>query len=269
MGLGFYSRVFATASGWIVRIARVEQAAERHERESRILPLVARHVPVAVPAPVRALDPGPSAPFGAFAYCALPGRLMTQQDVQGAGWERLAADLADALAALHRMPVGGARSLGAPGFDFYPFHELREAVTPGLRARLSPHEWARVVHWWKQFVTDASLREWTPAITHGDPWWGNMLVKDGHLSGLIDWEFLAVADPAWDLGSARQMGDSFHERLLAEYRARASLDEGAAQRMDQWWALRAFFGVRFAADRGDEQEWLDSLQKLREGPILG
>lgn len=269
VGFGFNSHVFETASGWIVRIARVEEAFKRHEREAQLLPLVARHLAVAAPAPVRALEPGPAAPFGAFAYRALPGRLMTEEDVKGPGWETLAADLADAFAALHRIPVDEARTLGAPGSDFAAFEELRDAVTPALRARLLPGEWTRVNAWWEQFLGDASLREWAPALTHGDPWWGNMLVKDGRLSGIVDWEFLAIADRAWDLGSARQMGDAFHDRLVHEYTKRAPLDEGAEHRMAQWWALRAFFGVRFAADRGDQDEWIDSLRKLRAGPILG
>lgn len=65
LGYGFYSRVFQTASGWIVRVARVREAAERHAREAALLPQLAPVVPVAVPQPVRVLGPHPSAPFGA------------------------------------------------------------------------------------------------------------------------------------------------------------------------------------------------------------
>lgn len=145
--------------------------------------------------------------------------------------------------------MGAARALDAPGFDFSPFDQLREAVVPGLRARLLPHEWKRVEGWWDAFLCDEALRKWPLAVTHGDVWWGNLLVEHGRLSGIIDWEFLAVGDPAWDLASARQMGDTFHGVLLREYTALAPLDDGAGHRMAQWWALRVFFGVRFAADR--------------------
>ena len=43
---------------------------------------------------------------------------------------------------------------------------------------------------------------------------------------------------------------------------------GRAQNFLQLFAARVFYGVKFAIDRDDETEWLDSLAKLRAGPIL-
>jgi hypothetical protein len=65
------------------------------------------------------------------------------------------------------------------------------------------------------------------------------------------------------------MGDAFAERMWEEYERRVELDSKARHRAEQWWAVRVFFGVRFAVERRDDQEWVDSLLKLREGPVLG
>jgi aminoglycoside phosphotransferase (APT) family kinase protein len=113
------------------------------------------------------------------------------------------------------------------------------------------------------------LLEWQPVLAHGDLWWGNLLVHDGRISAIVDWEFLSVGDAAWDLGTMRQFGGAFHAKIVEEYLRHRPLDASWQRRADQWWALRAFFGVEFAIEREDEEEWRDSLRKLREGPILG
>ncbi len=40
-------------------------------------------------------------------------------------------------------------------------------------------------------------------LVHGDLWPGNLLVRDGVVSGLVDWTMGAVGDPALDVGFAR------------------------------------------------------------------
>lgn len=123
--------------------------------------------------------------------------------------------------------------------------------------------------WWERFVGDTSLCQWQPVLTHGDIWWGNLLVDGGRITGILDWEFLSLGDAAWDLGTMRQFGDAFYGEIVAEYLLHRPLDRDWEHRADQWWALRVFFGIQFAIDREEEAEWVDSLRKLREGPILG
>lgn len=42
-----------------------------------------------------------------------------------------------------------------------------------------------------------------PVLLHGDFWPGNLLWRDGAISGLIDWEDAALGDPERDLATAR------------------------------------------------------------------
>ncbi len=42
-----------------------------------------------------------------------------------------------------------------------------------------------------------------PVLVHGDLWPGNVLMRDGTASGLVDWTMGAVGDPALDVGFAR------------------------------------------------------------------
>lgn len=47
-----------------------------------------------------------------------------------------------------------------------------------------------------------SAMEMSPVLLHGDYHLSNTLLKDGEISGVIDWEFCAVGDPRWDVSTA-------------------------------------------------------------------
>jgi len=46
------------------------------------------------------------------------------------------------------------------------------------------------------------VAESTPVILHGDYHFLNMLLYDGRITGLVDWEYSALGDPRWDVANA-------------------------------------------------------------------
>ena len=73
VGLGARSRVVETAGGIAVKMGRVPAAASAYENEWRALPVLARHLSTAIPAPRwRALS-GEPFQHGALAYPMLRG----------------------------------------------------------------------------------------------------------------------------------------------------------------------------------------------------
>src|SRR5688572_13368139 len=136
IGFGFYSFVFRTEGGWIVRAARTAEAAERHARDAQILPYLRAHLPVAIPESRRLLDPCPAAPFGAFGYPELPGRVMSAADAAGDAGNVIAGQLGTALAALHSVPRGAVPEV-VPQADPDHLAELFAAVITPLERRLS------------------------------------------------------------------------------------------------------------------------------------
>lgn len=59
-----------------------------------------------------------------------------------------------------------------------------------------------------------------PVLLHGDIGFHNMLVEEGRLSVVVDWEFAHVGDPAEDLGYVKNIiGDADWDKLMRFYRA--------------------------------------------------
>jgi aminoglycoside 2''-phosphotransferase len=182
-----------------------------------------------------------------------------------------ARELGAFLAALHR--VDPHRLPGLPGpDDVWPrWSRLRQDTDGLLRDRLTATEHQRLAQWWDRFLTEPDLRHHQPAVRHGDLWYGNLLVNPGgRLSAVLDWEAVALADPAQDLALARHLGQAFTGIMVEAYaRANGPYNERIRHRADRHWELRELTGLPLAAAAGDDQELAECVAKLKAGPILG
>ncbi|HZU12374.1 MAG TPA: phosphotransferase [Chloroflexota bacterium] len=269
LGAGFRSAVVETAGGAVFRIGRNGDALAGYARESRILPALLPHLPVAVPAPRWFAGASDIFPFGVMGYPKVPGRSLEPRDVTGEMSLRLATQLGRFLAALHRVPVSEA---DIPRWDpQQAAANSGEIVLPLLRDVLAPAEYARVERWWQEFLADRLLRMDEPSLIHGDLWYEHVLVEaaTGRITGIVDFETAAMGDPAQDLATQRYLGADFAGQVLAAYRA-AGGDAGPslAHRVRRLWELREFAGLEFVIRTGDSVEMADALRKLRSGPIL-
>ena len=97
------------------------------------------------------------------------------------------AKMAEMLAQVHSLPIAGLPTLPMRN-DPLPeiFHYLpQDAEFAALRQRLSE-------------MGDTTYKD-TGALLHGDFWPGNLLWKDQHLVGILDWEDAAYGDPLSDV----------------------------------------------------------------------
>ncbi len=78
------------------------------------------------------------------------------------------------------------------------------------------------------------------ALLHGDFWAGNVLWRDGRLSGVVDWEDAAIGDPLADLAIARaDMSWGFGREAMEAFTARYAGCTGFDLCALPYWDLRA------------------------------
>lgn len=266
---GFGSVAVETRGGVIFRIARHPRAAEGHERERRLLPLLSSRVLVRVPEPRwRIPRDTPGFPLGAIGYEKLPGAALSPDLIR----ERsLAEQVAGIIRGLHDVPPEevSAADLPGPG-EWHAAHEavLAKAV-PAAGGFLSPDELAAVEGWAERFLSDGALGSFEPTLVHGDLWYGNLLadLSSGEIIGLVDWENAAVGDPAQDLATQFHLGEAFGNRVVDGY-AGGRPPEGLRHRVRRLWEFREFTGVALSLDAGDPEELRESVEKLRRSPVL-
>jgi aminoglycoside phosphotransferase (APT) family kinase protein len=187
---GWDNDIYRLGDELSVRLPRRVEAAELVVNEQRWLPTIARMLPLPIPDPVAIGLPGEGFPWH-WSICRwLPGEPAWRVDA--ASRTSFAAELADALTALHRpapadFPVNPVRGV--------PLAAREETV----RARLVA--FPELLPTWERAL-EAPAYDGPPLWLHGDLHPANVLTADGRLTAIIDFGDLTAGDPATDLAAA-------------------------------------------------------------------
>lgn len=192
---GWDNATFRLGSDLAVRLPRRKLAAELVLNEQRWLPVVAPWLSLRVPVPVAVGVPSEPYPWPWSIVPWVPGVT--------AGLTPLTAEqslvLAENLRALHRpAPEEAPRN----PFRGVPLEARREAVEDRL-SRLGLQTLSTA---WNAAL-DAAVCT-TSVWLHGDLHSRNVILRDGALTGLIDWGDITAGDPATDLACAWTLMDA-------------------------------------------------------------
>lgn len=182
-----------------VRLPRIHWAVEQVDKELRWLPVLAPHLPVAIPQPLARGAPGEGYPWPWGVYGWLPGERATSEGL--ADPVQVATDLARFIDALQRIdPAGGPRA-AEHGLRGAPLATRDLATRAAITALDGLIDVDAATEAWEIAL---AAPEWdrAPVWFHGDLLAGNLLLEQGRLSAVIDFGDLGVGDPAPDLMSA-------------------------------------------------------------------
>lgn len=186
--------LFRVGDGLVARMPRAEWAVDQAASDAAWLPVLAPHLPVAVPAPLAPGAPGEGFPWPWSIAPWLPGTTPTAYDESRA---HLADDLAAFVRALHVVPTDGG-PVKPPGTRGAPLADWDEAVREAIVACGSRIDQVAVTAAWDDCL-HAPLWGGPGVWIHGDLMVGNLLVTGARLSAVIDFGALGIGDPAPDL----------------------------------------------------------------------
>ena len=214
-----------------VRMPRVHWAVGQIAKESQWLPRLAPHLPVALPEPVAQGDPGTGYPFPWLVYRWLEGEDALTGKVSD--WCQVARDVAAFVCVLQRLDVAGAPPAGYRAGPLAPQDQITRRSITYLASRLDGLiDVSRATAIWEAALWAGPWRG--PAVwVHGDLLPGNVLVKNGKLTGIIDWSAAGVGDPACEAMLAWAMPPE----ARAVYRAELRIDDATWAR-GRGWALQ-------------------------------
>ena len=166
-------------------------------------------------------------------------RKLLRDERFGAAREVLVRDMARTLAALHAVdpsPIDGL-----PSVDQVAQYR---ATLDDLNSRLGQaHPTFELAFRWLEANRPSSTRR---TLVHGDFRLGNLMVDEGGLRAVLDWELAHVGDPmedlgwlcvrAWRFGSSHPVaGIGEYDSLLAEYREASGVD--VDRDVVRWWEV--------------------------------
>lgn len=243
---GWDNRTFRLGNELSVRLPSAEGYVRQVDKEQRWLPELAPRLPLPIPAPIALGRPDADFPWPWSIYAWIDGEPFTTVALRNR--ERFASDLATFLIALREIdatngPGPGPHNFFRGGSPAYYDAETRRAIVDlgsSIDGRAATEVW------------EAALRsEWhrAPVWFHGDISSGNLLVRNGELSAVIDFGTSGVGDPACDLVIAFSTLADCRET----FRSAVELDDATWARARGWAIWKALIVAAGSAGSHDPE----------------
>lgn len=192
MSSGTNNALFKLGDGMVVRLPRISSAVKHINTERTWLPKLAPHLPVSVPLPLGLGYPSKGYPWPWTIYTWLEGLnpdvdLLTEPEL-------LASDIAQFITDMHRIDPTDA----PPARRGAPLEVQDPQVRQALKDLHDVIDIAAATRIWEECLQVPAWAQ-PPIWVHGDLMHGNLLVTEGRLSGVIDFEGVGIGDPACDL----------------------------------------------------------------------
>lgn len=225
---GWDNRTFHLGDRMTVRMPSAAPYALEVEKEQHWLPRLAPQLPLPIPVPLGLGVPAEGYPWHWSVYNWIEGEVAMPARI--ADLPEFASALAEFLVALYQVDSAGGPPPGL--HNWYRGGPLttwdgdtRRAIE-ALQGRIDTNAVTEV---WEAALA-ATLRG-APVWFHGDVAPGNLLVRDGRLSAVIDFGTSGVGDPACDLVIAWTF---FEGESRDVFRSAMPFDEGTWARARGW-----------------------------------
>lgn len=225
---GWDNKTFHLGNDMLVRMPSAEVYADQVKKEQHWLPKLAPFLPLPIPTPLAIGKPGEGYPLHWSIYRWIEGDTAASRHVEDLC--AFATDLGNFLTTFQQIdatdgPPPGLHSFYRGGSLNIYDSEVKEACVI-LKNKIDTKA---VIKIWEEALSS----EWCqkPVWVHGDISAGNLLVKDGCLSDVIDFGQLAVGDPACDFAIAWTL---FYGESRKMFRRVLQLDSETWNRGKAW-----------------------------------
>lgn len=225
---GWDNRTFHLGTEMLVRVPSAEEYASNVEKEQTWLPRLAPLLPLSIPTPLAMGEPGENYPWKWSVYRWIEGKTAAFTPI--ADMDDFATRLARFLIVLQHIDTKEAPLPRLGDFSYVGGliaydDETRRAIT-ALKSKIDAR--AAIEVWEKALKTTWQR---PPVWVHGDISSGNLLVEKGKLSAVLDFEGLAIGDPACDLVIAWKFFQGKNRKIFREM---LPLDPGTWDRGRAW-----------------------------------
>jgi len=248
--------LFRLGEELVVRLPCRERTVATLVRERTWLPRLTGRLPLEIPLPAAAGEPGAGYPWTWSVYRWLDGE--SAIDAPVADLAQAAVDLAALLEALQRIDPGGGPGPGEENFfrgaPLVTFDPRVRADLARLRDELDVG--AATAVWDEALQTPP---EGPPVWVHGDLDRRNLLTRQGRLAAVVDFGCLGVGDPACDVAVAWKV---LSPEARGIFRSALSVDDATWARARGWVVSQAVGALAYYTAEtnpslvGEGRRWL-------------
>ncbi|SFI48204.1 Predicted kinase, aminoglycoside phosphotransferase (APT) family [Paenibacillus sp. UNC496MF] len=246
---GHDNRTYRLGDDMTVRLPSHERYASAVAKELTWLPVFKPLLSLPIPAPVAEGKPDEDYPLPWSVNRWIDGDTVTHANVRDLN--EFAEDLAGFLKELEAIDATGGIPAGVQNFHRGGDLSVYDSDTRAVIGQLGdPYDRKRFAEIWE--LSLATRYEAAPVWVHGDVAVGNLLARNGRLSGVIDFGTMGVGDPSSDLVMAWNFFDAASRQVfLSGMRA----DRAAVDRARGWALWKALITYAWNEPGSEASKW--------------
>jgi aminoglycoside phosphotransferase (APT) family kinase protein len=244
--------IFRLGDDKTVRLPRIEGATNALRKEQQWLAYLAPHLPLEIPKVIAIGEPNDAYPYPWAIHSWLEGDNISISRLHNP--QQAVADLAQFVIALRSIPTDIAKH-DIPQSSRNVALAKRDEATRYMIAQLKEtHDTIQMTHIWDKCL-QAEAWDGRRVWIHTDLQAGNLLMRDGALSAVIDWGMLGMGDPAVDLQVAWNLLTPDLRRI---FRDEVQADDATWQRGRGWALSVAVIALPYYVERNP---WLANIAR--------
>lgn len=246
---GHDNRTYRLGNEMTVRLPSHEHYASAVAKELTWLPVFQPSLSLPIPAPVAKGEPTDEYPLPWAVNRWIDGDTVTHGNIRDLG--EFAEDLAGFLKELQAIDASRGVPAGIQNFhrggNLAVYDDDTRAVIEKLSGEYDPKLLTEI---WE--LSLATTFQSAPLWLHGDVAVGNLLVKNGRLSGVIDFGTMGVGDPSSDLVMAWNFFDDVSRGIFL---SRLNVDEDIVNRARGWALWKALITYAWNEPGSEAANW--------------
>jgi len=266
---GYDSVVLIVNDEYVFRFPRRAAVAAQLAREQRLLPELAKTLPIPIPNFEFTWDNPQPYGHNFVGYRKLAGEPMDIAQLSAAQLAHAAGELAAFLTALHRFPVARTKELMGEAHSAASWHQSLYQLYADTQQKviplLLPDLQQQTIALWEGFLGNDANWQFTPRLIHADLGPDHILYDAARakISGIIDWGDSEVGDPAMDFsGLLYDYGPSFTATVLDAYGGK--LDPAVRQRVQFYAELIPYRETLYGIYTDDENHVQEGVGEIAE-----
>ena len=218
---GQFNDILFVNNDLIFRFPRYEENIKSFVQEMELLQKLQGHLSLPIPDPIYVSPETRSAGRVFMGYKLIPGKPLFRgvlaTIVDQATLDAFAGQLAKFLHRLHNI------SPGTLALDLPLQNRLAEYKTffsdiqTHLFTFMQPEARNSITRQFESYFSNPHLHDFAPTLIHGDFGGSNILFVENRITGIIDFSFAGLGDPATDIAAVSTFGDSFFDRIRGYY----------------------------------------------------
>ncbi|PCI75548.1 acetyltransferase [Candidatus Aerophobetes bacterium] len=252
---GSDNRTFHLGDDKLVRMPSAEGYAPQVLKEQKWLPVLDKYFEIQIPKPLHLGRPGTGFPWHWSIYQFIPGTSVNALKLTPSEICALAYDLASFIKALHKAPTKDA-----PAGGLHNYHRgchpsvYNQDARRDIKTLSDSIDSVKALKLWETALESEWRKD--PVWVHGDIAIGNILMRNGNLSAVIDFGCMGVGDPACDLVIAWTFFDGESRKI---FKNEIGLDVDTWNRARAWALWKANFELVGLRNKSSDE----AVQKIK------